>query len=124
VHSIDEFPQPSPDVRATTGPLGPGVADGVDPTAHDWKQVIGKYEAKLKRIHTRVMRAEIMESFNRSRMIFLITVHLYEAGATRDQVAAVVWRSPYFLSKHGANSDRLDSELSRIENYLETKRRQ
>ena len=125
VHSLNRFP--SPDALKTTGEAGgePGVAnaDGVDPLKHDWKQIIAKYAPKLKRIHVRVMRAEIMDSPNRSRMIFLIAVHLYEAGATRDEVAAVVWRSPYFVSKHGHNVDRLESELGRISDYLETRGR-
>ena len=57
----------------------------------------------------------------RSQMIFMVVAELYDAGATRDEIAAVVWRSPYFVSKHDQSIDRLDSELIRIEDYLALK---
>jgi RepB DNA-primase from phage plasmid len=115
-----------PSALTTTGPrqsVGPGRAAEVDPLACDWRQVISKYEAKLKRVHRRIMCATTLESPNRSRMIFMIIANLYDAGATRDEIAAVVWRSPYFIDKHGANIDRLESELRRICNDLDAKRR-
>ena len=58
-----------------------------------------------------MMTVECMESPNRSRMIFMIVAELRDAGADWDEIASVIWRSPYFIDKHGESIDRLESEL-------------
>jgi hypothetical protein len=123
VHSLDCFPQPSPDARATTGPQDAGDAAEVDPLKHDWQTVVAKYAPRLKTVHRRIMTAVSLESPNRSRMIFMIAAELYDAGAEWDEIAAVVWRSPYFIDKHDQSIDRLESELRRIKKRLEIKDR-
>jgi hypothetical protein len=49
----------------------------------------------------------------------MIVQALHAAGATRSEIAAVVWHSPYFRSKHGRRLDRLNAEISRIVSKLE-----
>jgi hypothetical protein len=47
----------------------------------------------------------------------MIVAALHHAGATPDEVAAVVWRSPYFIEKYAHLEDRLgklNEEISRI----------
>jgi len=39
---------------------------------------------------------------------------LHEAGATVDEIASVVWTSPYFRDKYGEDEEALETEISRI----------
>lgn len=39
---------------------------------------------------------------------------LHEAGATLDEIASVVWGSPYFRDKYGEDRNALETEVSRI----------
>ena len=39
---------------------------------------------------------------------------LHEAGATLDEIASVIWSSPYFRDKHGDDLNALETEISRI----------
>jgi hypothetical protein len=97
----------------------------VDPLACDWRAVVEKYRRRLKSQHVSLMTTDRMLSGpqKRSQMIFIICAELYDAGAEWNEIASVLWRSPYFIDKHGQSIDRLESELSRIEEYLETKGR-
>jgi len=36
---------------------------------------------------------------------------LNRAGASVDEIAAVVWRSPYFISRYGQTREKLDAVL-------------
>lgn len=116
-HPLDNFPQ-----SETTGALDGGGEVEVDPTAHNWRAVVEKYRRRLRPRHVSLMTTDVMRSGpnKRSQMIFVVTVELYDAGATWDEIAAVVWRSPYFLSKHGKSIDRLSDEFKRIDEYLST----
>ena len=123
VHSLDCFPQPS--VRPGTT-VGAGSAAEIDPLVCDWRAVVEKYRRRLRPRHvvTLMTTHRMLSGPNkRSQMIFMIAAELYDAGATRDEIAAVVWRSPYFIDKHGQSINRLESELDRIEKYLSTKGR-
>lgn len=90
----------------------------VDPHKHDAERVIAKYKNKLSGSDRCQMEHRGVISPDRSRAIFMIVVALYEAGATPDEIAAVVWRSVYFVSKYGQLGDKrydvLDREISRI----------
>jgi hypothetical protein len=44
----------------------------------------------------------------------MIVQSLHEAGASHDEIASVVWHSPYFVGKHGHSIERLEAEISRI----------
>lgn len=39
---------------------------------------------------------------------------LREAGATLDEIASVIWSSPYFRDKYGDDVNALETEVSRI----------
>lgn len=39
---------------------------------------------------------------------------LSEAGATLDEIASVIWSSPYFRDKYGEDLNALETEVSRI----------
>ena len=39
---------------------------------------------------------------------------LHEAGATLDEIASVIWSSPYFRDKYGDDQNALETEVSRI----------
>ncbi len=86
----------------------------VDPTKHDPDAVIRKFKAFLKPNRARLMRETRVMSHDRSRIIFMIVVALHEVGATPDEIGAVVWRSPYFISKHGTDRTKLSQEIIRI----------
>jgi hypothetical protein len=122
-HPLDQFPQSETTVAPDAG--GDGSELEVNPTAHNWVTVVEKYRCRLRPRHVALMTAEHMRSGpnKRSQMIFVIVVELYDAGATWDEIAAVVWRSPYFLSKHGQSIDRLCDEFKRIDDYLTAKGR-
>ncbi len=98
----------------------------VDPTRCQVAKVLRKFRGKL---HPRVMalarskHAYKTES-DRSKVIFEIVAGLYEAGATSDEIAAILWVNPYFRSKHGANRNALSDEISRITRKVDYKNEQ
>ena len=86
----------------------------IDPTRFDPSGVIKKYKKDLPPSRRRLMEDTSVKSRDRSRIIFMIVAALHDAGASLDEIAAVLWRSPYFISKHGADLFRLKQELNRI----------
>jgi hypothetical protein len=86
----------------------------VDPLAHNWREVIRRYRSKLAWKYLFRMEDNRVVSPDRSRIIFMIVAELDHAGASPDEIASVVWRSPYFVDKHGQSRRRLNEELSRI----------
>ncbi|WP_306141481.1 DNA-primase RepB domain-containing protein [Roseibium sp. MMSF_3412] len=90
-----------------------------NPNKHDRLSVLKRYR---KNLHPKV-RALIQNrrayARNRSAQIFHIIAGLHEAGASSDEIAAVLWDSPYFVEKHGQNIQRLNDELSRVIGKLE-----
>jgi hypothetical protein len=90
------------------------VTETLDPSKHDWKAVVRKYAGRMKHVRRRLIEQERVESPDRSRCIFIIVATLAEAGATPDEIASVLWRSPYFRDKHGPDSNKLGDEINRI----------
>jgi hypothetical protein len=86
----------------------------IDPTKFDADAVIQKHKAALAPNRRRLMEDTSVKSRDRSRIIFMIVAALHDAGATPDEIAAVVWRSPYFISKFGRHRGRLTEEVCRI----------
>jgi len=84
------------------------------PNAHDRRTVLKKYRMKLD-VSTRHLIAHDQASApDRSRRIFAMVAGLYQAGATMDEIASVVWGSPYFREKYGDDQNALETEISRI----------
>ena len=90
-----------------------------EPEASDWRAVIKKYQTEYSHSIRRLMKHDRVRSPDRSKCIFLIASALFKAGATDNEVASVVWRSPYFQSKYGENYTRLAEELTRIKTSIE-----
>lgn len=86
----------------------------IDPTFFAPDAVIKKYRRLLAPSRLRLLQDTSVKSRDRSRIVFMIVAALHDAGATPDEIAAVVWRSPYFLSKYGARPEALAVELNRI----------
>lgn len=91
----------------------PAIIDA-DPHRHDWQEVVRRFRPKLSGNMYRLMTDTWCISHDRSRCVFMIISALHEAGALPNEIAAVVWRSPYFISKYGQRRDRLNAELGRI----------
>jgi hypothetical protein len=90
------------------------ISRALQPDRHDWKDVLGRYRSKL---HLRVLllaRNTKVYERDRSKCIFEIVAGLHGAGAAADEIAAVLWRSPYFISKHGESLRALSAEINRI----------
>lgn len=95
----------------------------VDPHRQDWQAVVKKYRPHIRNNwdvhllqHTTAMPGD------RSRLICKIVHILHQAGASPDEIGAVLWRSPYFVSKYEHVRDRhdiLDKELTRILGKME-----
>ncbi len=85
---------------------------------HDWKEVVKEYRELLKKRGAYSLSIAIHEyPGDRSRVIHKLVASLHSVGASPDEIAAVVWRNPYFISKYGHFKDRyakLDEEVSRI----------
>jgi hypothetical protein len=81
---------------------------------HFWADVVEKYQGVLDRGRYLLMKDKRVVSGDRSRCIFMIVQALHAAGASPDEIASVVWHSPYFVAKHGHSIERLEAEISRI----------
>lgn len=86
----------------------------LDPFAADPAEVARRYRKKLRSEMYWLMTDKVQMSRDRSRCVFMIVAALHEAGATKDEIAAVVWRSPYFVSKYGQSLRSLNQEVGRI----------
>ena len=82
--------------------------------AHKPLDVLKKYRRDLDPKARALIRHKKAYEPDRSDQIFHIVVGLHEVGATTDEIASVVWESPYFQDKYPDNLDALDAELSRI----------
>jgi hypothetical protein len=86
----------------------------IDPTVQDAAEVLGKYRLKLHPRCRALIRSRKCHERDRSKCIFEIIAGLHDVGASPEEIAAVVWASPYFISKHGRDERRLNEELSRV----------
>lgn len=86
----------------------------------DWRLVLQKYKQKMKYRVRRLCETNVVDSLNkdRSTMIYIMIAGLVSAGASRNETAAVLFRNPYFLSKHGEDLRALENEIDRISNKL------
>lgn len=90
-----------------------------DHKAHKRLDVLKKYRRDLDPKARALIRHKKAYEPDRSDQIFHIVVGLREVGATTDEIASVVWDSPYFQDKYPDDLDVLDDELSRILSKLE-----
>jgi hypothetical protein len=86
----------------------------IDPHRHDPDVVIARYSNSIRWRYLCLMRHKRLISRDRSRCIYMIVAALHGAGAGPDEIAAVLWRSVYFLDKYGEDQVALKEEISRI----------
>lgn len=91
----------------------------VDPTVNDPLEVFEKYRRKLSMHCRAISRAKRCHEADRSKCIYMLIVGFHEAGASPEEIAAVLWTNAYFLSKHGQDETRINNELSRVLGKLE-----
>lgn len=83
----------------------------LDPNAHKKIDVLKKYRSKLNASTRTLIRHNRVLAPDRSNRIFAMIAGLHEAGATLNEIASVIWASPYFRDKHGDNLSRLEREI-------------
>lgn len=86
----------------------------MNPHAHDRLAVLKKYRSKLDASTRHLIRHNRVLAPDRSNRVFAMVAGLHEAGATLDEIASVIWSSPYFREKYGDNQNALETEISRI----------
>jgi hypothetical protein len=86
----------------------------MNPDAHERLAVLKKYRFKLDTSTRHLIRHDRVLATDRSNRIFAIVAGLHEARATIDEIASVVWSSPYFRDKYGEDRNALETEVSRI----------
>lgn len=94
-----------------------------DADQNDPAVVVKKYRKQYSHNIACLMTHNRVLSRDRSKCIFLIAKSLFEAEASNDEVAAVVWRSPYFRDKWGEDYQKLCEELTRIKQAVERGRK-
>lgn len=85
-----------------------------DPHKHDRLTVLKRYGKDLHpKVRTLIRNRKAYQP-DRSSQIFHIIAGLHEAGASHDEIAAVLWDSPYFFEKHGYDMEKLNEEIGRV----------
>ena len=104
--------------KLLTGQYGVGAAApealDMNPHAHERLAVLRKYRSKLDTSTRHLIRHNRVKAPDRSSRIFAMVAGLHEAGATLDEIASVIWSSPYFRDKYGEDQNALETEISRI----------
>ncbi|GGC12837.1 hypothetical protein GCM10011363_31910 [Marivita lacus] len=104
--------------KLLTDRYGVGAAEpeslDMNPHAHDPLAVLRKYRSKLTASTRSLIRHNRVMAPNRSSRIFAMVAGLHEAEASLDEIASVIWSSPYFRDKYGEDQNALETEVSRI----------
>ena len=80
------------------------------PSERRAEKVIASYKSVLPFDRYCLMKHKHCLSGDRSSCIFMIVQALHAVGANPSEIAAVVWNSPYFASKHGRRLDHLNAD--------------
>jgi hypothetical protein len=127
VELVDGFRWHAQSMRPKLLPQSRSLCRHVDGVRNFWQcldrqKVFERYRLKLHlRPRTLIRHAEVKEG-DRSKCIFEIIAGLADAGASADEIAIVLWGSPYFVSKHGKSEERLCAEITRILAKVEGRR--
>lgn len=106
--------RPKPLSGQTTNSIPEFVALTMNPFKHDRLKVLKKYRRGLRRWTQYLIRHKSVGARDRSECIFAMVADLHKAGADTDEIACVVWGSPYFQDKYGEDINALETEISRI----------
>ena len=93
----------------------------VDPYVHELAAVFSRFRMKIHLRPRILLRHTAVREPDRSKCIFEIIAALQGAGASTDEIASLLWRSPYFIEKHGRSLRHLNAEISRVLAKLEQK---
>jgi hypothetical protein len=85
----------------------------IDSTKHVGKAVIRKFAMKLPKSVKQLIDDKKVEESDRSKCIYKIVAGLHDAGASADQIAAVLKGNVYFVDKHGDDERKLEAEINR-----------
>lgn len=85
-----------------------------NPTEFNRALVIERYRKELHPKVRYLLSNDRVREPDRSAQIFHMIAGLHEAGASPDEIACVLWDSPYFIEKHGQDIDKLNDELARV----------
>ena len=96
------------------GRLGGDADFDVDPYRFDPREVLRRYGRDMHLKAKLLSRTRYATPGQRSENIFCIGANLRRAGASSDEIAAVIFASADFRSKHGADLSRLNDEVLRI----------
>lgn len=102
-----------PRVVKRRGPIFKSLVD-VNPLSHSAENVISRYRRYLQLEVRDLLAHDRVRAVDRSACIYRIIAALHGAGADADEIASVLWRSPYFLEKHGRDMGKLMAEVSRV----------
>jgi hypothetical protein len=92
----------------------PAADIDADPGKHDRDAVLKRYGKDLHpKVRTLIRNRKAYEP-DRSAQIFHIAAGLHEAGASPNEIAAVLLDSPYFVEKHGRDINKLNEEIARV----------
>lgn len=82
----------------------------------DWRAAFAQYRSQVHRRVRFLIESDSVAAFegDRSKVIFEIIAELVRVGAQPNEIAAVLWRNPYFISKHGQSIEKLNGELWRV----------
>lgn len=109
---VSERPESTPDKGRHYWPSTQVLE--MNPYAHDRRAVLKKYGSRLSTSTRQLIRDRKSYAPNKSNRIFAMIAGLFEANASVDEIASVIWDSPYFLDKYGVDRNALETEVSRI----------
>lgn len=109
----------APKEKLTAEP-GSGLSFNVN-LDRDPKALLQKYRKKIRhRKALFLLRESTVTQRDRSRQIFIMIKAMADACVPWDDIASLIWHSPYFQSKYGYDISALEKEIKRAMQKLET----
>ncbi|MEQ9490510.1 MAG: DNA-primase RepB domain-containing protein [Alphaproteobacteria bacterium] len=88
------------------------------------KVLFKKYWRKIENPYARsLLLATHADIKDRSKQIYIMIRSMAEADVPESDIASLIWRNPYFQSKHGDDLDALQAEISRIMQNLKMEKK-
>lgn len=94
----------------------------VDPARHDSYKVMRRYRRRMGLVAGTLMTARKMMRGDRSGAVYQIISTMVSAGASDDEIAAVLLVNPYFTSKWGSDVGEAKRQMLRIRDLVEAGR--
>lgn len=94
----------------------------IDPSRHVPLEVMRRYRRGMGLVAGTLMTSRKVMRPDRSGAVYLIISAMVAAGATDDEIAAVLLDNPYFISKWGEGIGEAERQIRRIRYQVETQR--